>query len=101
PDDLPGMLAKVTGPLERGEPHEVECRFRRHDGVYRWVVSNAVPVRDAMGAVIKWIGTTMDIDDTRRLQVALQESEEKYRFVAETLPCLVWSCLPDGYNDYF
>ena len=41
------MIATISAPLERGEPHEVQVRFRRHDGIYRRVLTRVVPVKDA------------------------------------------------------
>ncbi|HVQ13658.1 MAG TPA: PAS domain-containing protein, partial [Vicinamibacterales bacterium] len=52
PDDRAAMNATISTPLERGEPHEVQVRFRRHDGVYRRVLSRVVPVRDGGGALV-------------------------------------------------
>jgi PAS domain S-box-containing protein len=82
PDDLPGMLATVSGPLQRGEPHEAEYRFRHHTGEYRRVVSTAVPVKDEAGAVTQWIGCTLDIHD-RWL------AERQFRLAVEASPSAI------------
>jgi PAS domain S-box-containing protein len=78
PDDLPRMKAAVSGPLERGQTHEVEYRFLHHTGEYRWVISKAVPLKNDAGDVIKWIGSTLDIHDRwlaeRRFRVAVEAS---------------------------
>lgn len=79
PDDLAGMLAAVSGPLERGEPHEAQYRFRHHSGQYRWVVSSAVPVKDEAGQVVKWIGSTTDVHDQR-------QAEARFRLAVEAAP---------------
>lgn len=52
-------------------PFQIEHRMRGKDGVYRWFVSRAVPVRDAGGAVIKWVGSETDIDANKRAQSVL------------------------------
>jgi two-component sensor histidine kinase len=44
----------------------VEYRLRHHSGDYRWTLGRALPVRDADGAIIRWIGTCTDIDDAKR-----------------------------------
>ena len=54
-------------------PFEKEARLRRADGVYRWCLLRAVPVRDARGRVVRWYGTTGDIDDRRRAEQELAE----------------------------
>src|SRR5690606_30944634 len=46
---------------------EVEHRIRRADGQYRWMIARAVPLKDEEGRVLRWFGTTTDIDDTHKL----------------------------------
>ncbi|HMJ78671.1 MAG TPA: PAS domain S-box protein [Iamia sp.] len=48
----------------------LEYRLRRHDGVHRWHVARAKPVLDEYGAVVRWIGTAIDVDDAKRQQDA-------------------------------
>ena len=59
-----------------GDPFEVEYRFRRADGVYRWHLGRSVCLRDDSSAITGWVGTATDIHD-RRL------AEERQRFLAE------------------
>lgn len=55
--------------LRTGEKYEIEYRYRRgRDGVYRWHLARAMPIRDARGNIIKWIGTSTDIDDQKRAE---------------------------------
>ncbi len=90
PDDAPRVSATAPGPLERGEPHEVEYRFRHHTGEYRWVVSTAVPRRDDTGAVVAWVGSTRDIHDRKVAENQLRASERRYRALVEATPQVVW-----------
>ncbi|EAU69952.1 PAS domain-containing protein [Stigmatella aurantiaca] len=76
PDDLPEALRRWQHSLRTGEPYEVEYRCRRHDGLYRWFLGRASPVRDGAGRIIKWFGTCTDIDDPKR-------ATESMRFLAE------------------
>ena len=72
-DDQPlatQLWAQATG---SGNPYEIEYRLRRHDGVYRWMLGRARPLRDASGVIVKWFGTCTDIED---LKVALDEAAE-------------------------
>lgn len=65
--------------VKAGEPFEMEVRFRRAtDGTYRWHLNRAVPIRNAEGKVVKFVGTCTDIDN-------LKQSEEKVRFQARLL----------------
>ncbi|MHB8470709.1 MAG: ATP-binding protein, partial [Gaiellaceae bacterium] len=66
PDDLPLAVARREATLVTGETFDVEYRFRAGDGVYRWHLGRAVPMRDGDGRIEFWIGTATDIDDRRR-----------------------------------
>ena len=52
-----------------------KTRLRRVDGAYRWCLFRAVPVRDEPGHLVKWYGTTTDIEDRKRAEAALYWSE--------------------------
>jgi len=67
PADLPGVIARWQHALAAGEEYEVEFRLRSHDGQYRWHLGRAIPVRDAAGTVLRWLGTNTDIDETKRM----------------------------------
>src|SRR2546425_1579156 len=54
--------------LAAGESFEKEARLRRADGEYRWSVLRAVPLRDEQGNIVKWYGTTIDIEDRKRAE---------------------------------
>ena len=56
--------------LATGETYAVEHRMRHADGGYRWMLSRAIPVRDAEGSVIRWFGTAVDIDEVHKLSEA-------------------------------
>jgi PAS domain S-box-containing protein len=57
---------------------EGEYRIRRADGVYRWVRLRNFCMRDAEGAPLRMTGSVSDIDDYKRVEAALRESEERY-----------------------
>jgi len=59
--------------LAAGEPFEKEARLRRADGEYRWFVLRAVPLRDEQGSIVKWYGTTIDIQDRKSAEGVLRE----------------------------
>ena len=66
PDDQPRAWDRWRHSLATGEPYEIEYRLRRADGAYRWVLGQALPERDATGAIVRWFGTCTDIDDRKR-----------------------------------
>jgi PAS domain S-box-containing protein len=66
PEDRERAWARWRHSLETGEPYEIEYRLRHHSGQYRWTLGRALPVRNAAGAITRWIGTCTDIDDAKR-----------------------------------
>ena len=82
-EDRETMQRAWRASVARGAPHESEFRLRGKDGIYRWNLNRSVPLKDDGGEVIKWIGTSTDIDSSRRLHEALRESEERLRLAVE------------------
>lgn len=66
PDDQDRAWARWRHSLATGEDYEIEYRLRHRSGAYRWVLGRALPVRDADGAIVRWIGTCTDIDSAKR-----------------------------------
>lgn len=62
PDDLPDAGARWTIALAAGTSYETEFRLRRADGMFRWHLARAVPLKDDDGTVTSWIGTNTDIE---------------------------------------
>lgn len=67
PDDIERTREAWRRARAAGENYEVEHRVRRADGQYRWMIARAVPMKDDEGRVLRWFGTTTDIDDTHKL----------------------------------
>src|SRR5262249_42981559 len=68
PADLAPLMEKWTKMLTSGEPDEIEARLRRHAGVYRWFLIRAQPFRDESGNIVRWYGTSTDIEDRKRAE---------------------------------
>jgi PAS domain S-box-containing protein len=83
PDDLPRILESFRAALNSVTPYEVEGRFRRFDGEFRWFLFRGSPLRDGSGKVAKWFGTSTDLEDRKRADEALRKSEERWRSVFE------------------
>jgi PAS domain S-box-containing protein len=77
PDDKKGMLVKWSAIRESGEPGELEARLRRFNGEYRWFLFRAVPLRDEEGNIVKWYGSSTDIEDRKWAEEELRRSEAK------------------------
>jgi PAS domain S-box-containing protein len=71
PEDLELILSRWRSALATGEPFEVETRVPRADGEYRWMFHRKVPLRDRAGNVVKWFGSSVDIEDRKRAECAL------------------------------
>jgi len=89
PDDLPELLERWRSLLAAGEPGEIEARLRRSDGDYRWFLIRACALTDTSGQIVKWCGIGMDIEDRRRSEEALRETERRFRSIVDGLPTLV------------
>ena len=95
PDDKKGMLVKWSAIRESGIPGELVARLRRFDGEYRWFLFRGVPLRDEQGNIVKWYGSSTDIEDRKRAEEALRESEQRFRDYAETASDWFWEAGPD------
>lgn len=86
PDDWARTLEAKQRARDTGLPFHVEYRIRRHDGEYRWFDTRALPLRDASGQILKWIGSSTDIQEHRGIEEKLREGEQRFRTVVETGP---------------
>ncbi|HEV8261622.1 MAG TPA: PAS domain-containing protein [Burkholderiales bacterium] len=94
PEDLPSVMERWLVDKAAGNPSEYEMRLRRADGEYRWFLVRTVPQRDEQGKIVKWYGTSTDIEDRKRAEDALRESEEKFRELAENVSEVFWMTTP-------
>jgi PAS domain S-box-containing protein len=76
PDDVDENVRRWQQSIDTGEPFQLEHRFRRADGVYRWHLSRALAMRDAEGRVLVWFGSNTDIDDQKRAAEAYKQAKE-------------------------
>ena len=76
PEDLMRHSEKWRISVATGQLFEDEARFRRSaDGEYRWFLVRGVPLRDQHGKIERWYGTLTDIEDRKRAEEALQQSQ--------------------------
>ncbi|XWK90513.1 MAG: AAA-like domain-containing protein [Phormidium sp.] len=83
PEDRSQTLAAWKHSLETGEAYEVELRMQDGEGKYRWFLNRAIPIRDAQGEVIKWFGTSTDLDNLKRAEEFKRLQEVEKRLVQE------------------
>ena len=85
PDDREGAAKMFWDGVRSGQGFTMEARFRRmRDGVYRWHLNRAVPLRDAEGNILRFVGTSTDIEDLKESQDDLRRTEERTRLIIDS-----------------
>jgi PAS domain S-box-containing protein len=96
----PGDIAHVgqvfTQAIASGNPYDFEARIRRFDGVYHWCQVRGLPFRDPSGRILHWYVLLSDIDDRKRAENALRESERESRQIVDSIPGLIAAFTPGG-----
>ena len=90
PEDREKASKAFWDGVRSGQGFAVETRsLRARDGTYRWHLQQAVVLRDAEGKVLKFVGTTTDIDEQKRAEEGLRASEANLRQTVDGIPGLV------------
>jgi PAS domain S-box-containing protein len=76
PDDLEPTMAIWEHCVETGEPYLNEYRLRRKDGIYRYFLARAVPIKSDAAEVVRWIGSATDVHDQKLAEDALRRTEK-------------------------
>jgi PAS domain S-box-containing protein len=77
PEDLRRTREAWYAAVSSGEPYNIECRFfDQRENRWRWFMSRALPVRDTAGAIVKWFGTSTDIDDQKQVEDQLRRANQ-------------------------
>ncbi|HJX89442.1 MAG TPA: PAS domain S-box protein [Pyrinomonadaceae bacterium] len=84
-EDSTALMDKWHAAVATGEPFEAEARFRRTDGEYRWCLCRAVPLRDETGKIVKWFGTTTDIEDRKRAEEVAHKAQVELAHVTRVM----------------
>jgi C4-dicarboxylate-specific signal transduction histidine kinase len=72
--------------IRSGRGFTMEARFlRARDGTYRWHLIRAVPVRDAEGNILRFVGTSTDVHDWRQAQEALRNTQTEFAHVTRVM----------------
>ena len=87
PDDLEHLVDVGTKYVASGKPIDAEARLRRFDGEYRWFLFRPTPARDESGKIVEWYGTITDIEDRKRAEAALRQSETRYQNLSRPWQC--------------
>src|SRR5271156_941543 len=86
PEDLPLIGDKWRELAASGGPGEIEARVRRHDGAFRWFLIRFEPLRDETANIVRWYGTSTDIEDLKQTEEKLREDEREIRRITDAIP---------------
>jgi len=122
PDDVQKCVDTWYASVQTGNSYEIEYRFKNQkSGEYRWHLGRALPVKDSVGKIVRWIGTCTDIDDHKRneeelrrahdeqeervrhrtselseVTAGLRQSEQRYRSLVEATTAIIWNTPASG-----
>ncbi|HYT19757.1 MAG TPA: sigma 54-interacting transcriptional regulator, partial [Candidatus Polarisedimenticolia bacterium] len=96
PEDIPPLMGKWQELLVSGEPGEIEARLRRLDGAFRWFLIRVEPLRDGAGKIVRWYGTSTDIETLKQTQEKLREDERELRRITDAIPQTIVVLDPSG-----
>jgi PAS domain S-box-containing protein len=83
PDHHERVNESLKAQAEKGLQWEEQFPLKSKEGVYHWFLAMAMPVKDAEGRVVRWFGTLTDITKERADRELIQESEERFRMLAD------------------
>ena len=96
PDDLDRILDERRMGFSKGVPFELEMRFLRKNGEYRWHLTQYIPLKDESSKVIRWFATANDIEDRKRAEETLRATEFSWRQTVNSIPGFVWQLSATG-----
>ncbi|WP_405047741.1 EAL domain-containing protein [Rhizobium lentis] len=100
PDDLDDVQRLWSRSLVTGEALDVEFRLATAEGGYRWFRNRAAARKAQDGTIVRWYGILENVDDRRKAWEALQESESRFRAIADDAPVMIWVTDASGAATY-
>ena len=112
PDDRQKWQTTIDTAIASGQSYTLEYRILRPEpkiaadnspsqisesGFIRYIEARGEVVVNQQGQVAKLFTTLMDITPRKLAEIALAESEEKYRHLVETSQDIIWSCNAEGH----
>lgn len=100
PDDHNATVNLFKHNMQSGQPFQLLARYRRHDGQYRWVRSILQPRYDRNGVQQGIIGTAFDVTEAEEAAARVQESEARFRTIADSAPAIIWMVDANGNTEF-
>ncbi|MDI6026952.1 PAS domain-containing protein [Corticibacterium sp. UT-5YL-CI-8] len=101
PEDRPSLSKAIDEAVQDRKDFRAEYRLIDEQGKQRWIMATGKVVADASTGELRLPGVIIDITERKAFEEALAASEAGFRTLADTMPQMVWSTLPDGYHDYY
>jgi PAS domain S-box-containing protein len=92
------LREEIKAQLREERPFDCEYRLRRHDGTYARCETRVVPIHDSSGRLIKWVGTTTDVEDLRRATDDLKRQDEHLQLALESADVGIWRLKLPNYD---
>src|SRR5258705_1739945 len=100
PEDVETIVPKWRAALEAGQPFIGESRVRRADGEYRWFLHREEPLRNEAGEIVKWYGSSIEIEERKTAEEKIREQETELRQILDLTPQHMSVSAPDGSRLY-
>ncbi|CAN7463996.1 PAS domain-containing protein [Phenylobacterium sp. LjRoot164] len=100
PDDRERVRLNNIAAIRSGQMEPCEFRILRPDGEVRWLLSRGEVLVNGTGRAVRAVGVNIDITDRRHAFEKLQESEERFRALADSAPALLWVSTTDGRREF-
>src|ERR1700752_3552945 len=96
PEDVESIVPKWRAALEAGESFVGETRVRRADGEYRWFLHREEPLRNEAGEIVKWYGSSIEIQERKTAEEKIREQETELRQILDLTPQYLGVLASDG-----
>ncbi|MEQ8471715.1 MAG: PAS domain S-box protein [Marinoscillum sp.] len=101
PEVLPEVMAAWNHSIKHGFNFEMTFPLKGADGIFRQFLTRIVPVYNDQGVLVQWFGTNTDVTEHVETQKMLEESEKKFRLLADSMPQYIWTSGPEGNLNYY
>ena len=95
PEDVEAFVGRWRASVRSGEPFLAESRVRRADGEYRWFMHHKEPLRNELGQIVKWYGSSIDIQERKTAEEKIREQETELRQILDLTPQHIAVYAPD------
>ena len=96
PEDVDAIVSKWRASIESGERFVHESRVRRADGEYRWFLHRKEPLRNELGEIVKWYGSSIEIEERRVAEEKIREQETELQQILDLTPQHIGVFAPGG-----